>query len=100
MKKNKSLTIHSTVFFNLHNTTRSSTMEDKYIYKNNVYTFFFINDIGKYISIQGLATKSRVFNLNNRKHYIGLGKRLMFHTKISSEYTIFQMPIYLPGLYI
>lgn len=79
---------------------RNTVKNYKYLYKNNVYTFFFLNEINKYISVQGLVLKSCTINPVGSKQYISLGKRLIFGTKISSEYTLFQIPICLPGLYV
>jgi len=95
---NKISVIQKTVFFNLYEKTSHTSRRIRYIYKNNAYTFFFLNDLNKYISVQGLIANTRKVSTGPR--YYSLGGRIKFRTKIGNEYAIFHLPINLPGLHI
>lgn len=86
------------VFNSLYERTYHVAKRNKYIYKHNIYTFFFLNDLNKYISIQGLVINN--VNKTHKTTYYSLGKRIKFYTKINNEFATFQLPINMPGLHI
>lgn len=70
---------------------------NSYIYKKNLYHFYFIGETNKYLMIRGILLKSTNISLNPKQ--ISHNKCICFLSRIDKEFTYFKIPKYLPTLH-
>ncbi len=85
----------NTVFYNLHKISSHTFINNKYLYKQNLYDFYFLGETNKYVVIRGVVLKS------NRLYskYTSLNKCIYLFSIINNEYTYFQLPLHMPSLH-
>lgn len=82
------------LFFHLHKVKSIKSRNLSFLYKDNLYRFYFLNEYSKYILIHGLIIKGTRTNLE----FPILGKSIQVNTIILNEYVNFNIPIDIPTL--